>query len=77
MIYEQLVRGNGKMSESVKVGGIGKNPAIDKINRLNGINVGNYAVGRMEQLLSSGEPSRGRAYKKDVPIDFSKAAWKR
>lgn len=42
------------MSESVKIGGIGKNPAIDKINRLNGIDVQNYAVNRMEQLLASG-----------------------
>ena len=43
------------MSESVKVGGIGKNPAIDKINRLNGIDVKSYAVDRMEQLLISGD----------------------
>lgn len=65
------------MSESVKIGGIGKNPAIDKINRLNGIDVRNYAVNRMEQLLASGESSMDRAYTKDVPIDFSKAVWKR
>ena len=55
------------MSESVKIGGIGKNPAIDKINRLNG----------MEQLLASGKSSMDRAYTKDVPIDFSKAVWRR
>lgn len=65
------------MSESVKIGGIGKNPAIDKINRLNGIDVQNYAVNRMEQLLASGKSSTNRAYTKDVPIDFSKAVWRR
>jgi len=32
------------MSESVKIGGIGKNPAIDKINNLNSIDIKNYAV---------------------------------
>ena len=64
------------MSESVKVGGIGKNPAIDKINRLNEIDVKNYAVDRMEQLLSAGSPSKKKAYTKDVAIDFSKAAWR-
>ena len=64
------------MSESVKVGGIGKNPAIDKINRLNGIDVKNYAVDRMEQLLEMGTSSKNRIYTKDVPIDFSKAAWR-
>ena len=64
------------MSESVKVGGIGKNPAIDKINRLNGIDVKNYAADRMEQLLEMGTSSKNRIYTKDVPIDFSKAAWR-
>ena len=64
------------MSESVKVGAIGKNPAIDKINRLNGIDVKNYAVDRMEQLLERGISSKNRTYTKDVPIDFSKAAWR-
>lgn len=64
------------MSESVKVGGIGKNPAIDKINRLNGIDVKNYAVNRMEQLLETGTSSKNRAYTKDVPIDLSKAVWR-
>ena len=32
------------MSESVKIGGIGKNPAIDRINSLNSIDIKNYAV---------------------------------
>lgn len=64
------------MSESVKIGGIGKNPAIDKINRLNGIDVKNYAVNRMEQLLGMGDSTKNRAYTRDVPLDFSKAAWR-
>lgn len=64
------------MSESVKIGGIGKNPAIDKINRLNGIDVKNYAVNRMEQFLETGISYKNRAYTKNVPIDFSKAVWR-
>lgn len=62
------------MSESVKIGGIGKNPAIDKINKLNQTDVKSYAVKKMEELLlvkNSGEES-----KKNVPIDFSRADWK-
>lgn len=39
------------MSESVKIGGIGKNPAIDKINQMNAIDVKNYAAKRMEELI--------------------------
>ncbi|MBQ6887083.1 MAG: hypothetical protein IJN54_06185 [Lachnospiraceae bacterium] len=64
------------MSESVKIGGIGKNPAIDKINSLNSIDVKNYAVNKMEQLLLSEDFSEKREYKKAVSIDFSKANWK-
>ena len=29
------------MSESVKIGGIGKNPAIDRINQLNAMDIKN------------------------------------
>ena len=61
------------MSESVKIGGIGKNPAIDKINRLNAVDVKKYAAKKMEELLLAGEEN---AADKDVPIDFSKANWK-
>lgn len=64
------------MSESVKIGGIGKNPAIDKINRLNTIDIKNYAVGKMEELLLSRDPE-GLEYGKTVPIDFSRANWER
>ncbi len=62
------------MSESVKIGGIGKNPAIDKINRLNQTDVKNYAVKKMEELLLVKNPGEGN--KKNVPIDFSRADWK-
>lgn len=40
------------MSESVRTGGIGKNPAIDRINSLNAADIRNQAVRRMEELLS-------------------------
>lgn len=62
------------MSESVKIGGIGKNPAIDKINRLNSIDIKNYAVKKMEETLITGNPDE-TAYGKRVPIDFSKVSW--
>lgn len=37
------------MSESVKIGGIGKNPAIDKISSIGETDVKNSAVRKMEQ----------------------------
>lgn len=64
------------MSESVKIGGVGKNPTIDKINNLNSIDVKNYAVNKMEQLLLSADSSEKREYTKTVRIDFNKADWK-
>ncbi|MBD5546486.1 MAG: hypothetical protein HDQ97_03690 [Lachnospiraceae bacterium] len=63
------------MSESVKIGGIGKNPAIDKINRLNDIDIKNYAVNKMEEILLVQEQEEER-YCRNVPIDFDKADWK-
>lgn len=62
------------MSDSVKIGGIGKNPTIDKINKLNQTDVKSYAVKKMEELLLVKNPEEGR--KKNVPIDFSRADWK-
>ena len=62
------------MSESVKIGGIGKNPAIDKINILNSIEFKNYAVKKMEELLIRTNVD-GLAYGKKVPIDFTKVDW--
>lgn len=62
------------MSDSVKIGGIGKNPAIDKINKLNQTDVKSYAVKKMEELLLV--KNSGEEWKKNVPIDFSRADWK-
>lgn len=64
------------MSESVRIGGIGKNPAIDKINKLNSIDIKNYAVNKMEQLLTEGEAS-DIAHIREVPINFDKVNWER
>lgn len=65
------------MSESVKIGGIGKNPAIDKINSLNSIDVKNYAVNKMEQLLLSADSSRYQPRIQKASIDFSKVDWEK
>lgn len=62
------------MSESVKIGGFGKNPAIDKINRLNTIDVKNHTVEKMEKLLLVTEPEEEK-YIREVPIDFSEVDW--
>lgn len=62
------------MSESVKIGGIGKNPAIDKINRLNAVDIKKYAVEKMEELLLTSKPEE-QVYGRKVPIDFSRAVW--
>lgn len=62
------------MSESVKVGGIGKNPAIDKINQLNAIDVKNYAVKKMEDLLLMENADKLNSIKQ-ISIDLSGADW--
>lgn len=62
------------MSESVKIGGIGKNPAIDKINRLNAVDVKGYAAKKMEEILLHGSPEE-QLYGKSVPMDFSRGTW--
>lgn len=62
------------MSESVRVGGIGKNPAIDKINKLNAIDVKNYAVKKMEDLLLV-EKTDELSDIKQISIDLSGADW--
>lgn len=64
------------MSESVKIGGIGKNPAIDRINSLNAMDVKGHAVKRMEQVLLGGDASGNRTYTRKVPVDFERADWK-
>lgn len=62
------------MSESVRVGGIGKNPAIDKINKLNAIDVKNYAVKKMEDLLLVEKAEKLNSIKQ-ISIDLSGADW--
>lgn len=62
------------MSESVRVGGIGKNPAIDKINQLNAIDVKNYAVKKMEALLLVENADKLNSIKQ-ISIDLSGADW--
>lgn len=64
------------MSESVKIGGIGKNSAIDRINQLNAADIKKQAVKRMEQLLLEPELPQTRKYHRAVPIDFNSADWK-
>lgn len=58
------------MSESVKIGGIGKNPIIDKINRLDSVNIKIYAEDKLERLLLLGKPNQNVTYGKAVPLDF-------
>lgn len=62
------------MSESVRSGGVGKNPAIDKINKINAVDIRKYAVEKMEELLLDDKP-KGQTYGREVPIDFSRAVW--
>ncbi len=43
------------MSESVTIGGIGKNPAIEKINIIDGIDMENYVSKRIGEMIYKGE----------------------
>ena len=63
------------MSESVKIGGIGKNPAIDKINSLNGIDIGNFAANRMKQIVFSGNFDSNIVHGKRIPLNLDKVNW--
>lgn len=65
------------MSESVKIGGIGKNPAIDQIQQLNTIDVGSYAAKRMQELLFQPESLEKEEEINGMTIDFAKVNWKR
>lgn len=62
------------MSEIVRIGGVGKNPAIDKIHKLNEVDVKNYAVRKIEEVLL-GNNMEKQEYGRNVPIDFSKTDW--
>lgn len=63
------------MSESVKIGGIGKNPAIDKINSLNGIDIGNFAANRMKQMVLGGYSDSSTPQKRQVPLHLENMDW--
>lgn len=63
------------MSESVKIGGIGKNPAIDKINSLNGIDIVNFAANRMKQMVLGGYSDSGTPQKRQVPLHLENMDW--
>lgn len=53
------------MSESVKIGGIGKNPVIDKINEVHAMDALEYAAKRMEKLLIVTSPQIS-----EIPLHF-------
>ena len=63
------------MSESVKIGGIGKNPAIDKINSLNGIDIGNFAANRMKQLVLNEDSDSGTVQRRQIPLHLENMDW--
>ena len=62
------------MSEIVRVGAIGKNPAIDKINKLDEVDIKNYAVNKMEKILLN-DSFLNQEYRKSIPINLSKVNW--
>lgn len=64
------------MSESVKIGGIGKNPAIDRINSVNSTDIKDFAAKKLESLILGIEVGENEIYKRNIPIDFSKINWK-
>lgn len=45
------------MSNRVKIGAIGNNPMIEKINELNSMDIQGYAVKKMEELLFVEQPN--------------------
>ena len=71
------------VSESVKIGGIGKNPAVDKINSLQAIDIKGCAVRRMQEAVHGRESPRQRSIQESDTGLFGesgvggKAGWKR
>ena len=63
------------VSESVKIGGIGKNPAVDKINSLQAIDIKGCAVRRMQEAVQGGNPHGSAAYRKAIPVSLEKVEW--
>jgi hypothetical protein len=72
-----MIRNEGGhgMSETVKTGGSGRNPAIDKIQQLNRMEIKERAVQKMEEALLGGSEAQ-RVYSVEVPIDYSRGGWK-
>ncbi len=64
------------MSEVVKIGGIRKNPAIDRVNGLNSRNIKKTAKSKMESFLRADAFAQSRIGVQQVSIDFGNAAWK-
>lgn len=65
------------MSESVKIGGIGKNPAVDKINSLQAIDIKSHAVRRMTEAVQGGKPHGSAAYRKEIPVSLERIDWEK
>ena len=63
------------MSEIVKTGGSGRNPAIDKIQKMDGTDIKGRAVQKMEEALLGGSEAQ-RVYSVEVPIEYSRGGWK-
>lgn len=62
------------MGKTIKIGGMGKNPAIEKINSLNAVNSRLAAAARLEKEVfqTSQEEARKRIEKrKQIISDFS------
>lgn len=49
------------MSESIKTGGVGKNPAIEKVNRLNAVSSRVQAASELEKRAFHAEEGRAKA----------------
>lgn len=59
------------MSESIKTGGVGKNPAIDKINRLNKITSRAKAVEQLgKKLFHSQQSSLEKEKRNQIVEEF-------
>jgi len=66
------------MGKTIKIGGVGKNPAIEKLNQLNKINSRLDAASRLEMAIFSAENQaaqevlmRRRQIIKDFAINFA------
>jgi len=66
------------MGKTIKIGGVGKNPAIEKLNQLNKINSRLDAASRLEMAIFSAENQatqevlmRRRQIIKDFSINFA------